>query len=65
MAYNESPLLKEKRIKNLASCIDGKRLLEKKESMSKNEAIKQATTLINKKCNGDDYFREDMQIAIG
>lgn len=30
MAYNESPLLKEKRIKNLANCIDGKRLLEKK-----------------------------------
>ncbi len=26
-AYHESPLLKEKKIKNLASCIDGKRIL--------------------------------------
>lgn len=49
MAYNESPLLKEKRMKNLASCIDGQRLLERKES-GKGEALKQASVLIGKKC---------------
>jgi hypothetical protein len=29
-AYHESPLLKERKIKNLANCIDGKRILEKR-----------------------------------
>ena len=31
LAYNESPLLREKRIKNIGNYVDGKRLLEKKE----------------------------------
>jgi hypothetical protein len=29
-AYHESPLLKERKMKNLANCIDGKRIMEKK-----------------------------------
>lgn len=34
-AYHESPLLKERRIKNLANCVDGKRIMEKKHEMTK------------------------------
>lgn len=34
-AYHESPLLKERKMKNLANCIDGKRIMEKKGEYSK------------------------------
>ncbi len=49
-AYHQSPLLKERRIKNLASYVDGKRILEKKNQYSKEQNIKQTSMLINQKC---------------
>lgn len=49
LAYNESPLLREKRIKNIGNYVDGKRLLEKKE-WSKEESLTSASSMISKKC---------------
>jgi hypothetical protein len=49
-AYNESPLLKERKARNLVSCVDGKRILEKRNELSKDESLKQTSILINQKC---------------
>jgi hypothetical protein len=50
-AYHESPLLKERKIRNLANCIDGKRIMEKKSEFTKEDSLKQTSMLINQKCN--------------